>query len=170
MKQFTEISPADMGGNVFDTIGRDWMLITAAADGKVNTMTASWGGMGVLWGSDVVYIFVRRSRYTKEFIDASDRFSISLPDHGKYRDQLAYLGRVSGRDEDKISSAGLTVRYEDGVPFFDESRIAVICEKIARVPITTGEMLDPAIVEKWYADGDEHDMYVGRIVKVLREV
>ena len=55
--------------NPFDKIGKQWMLITSGDEDKANTMTASWGGVGVLWGSDVVYIFVRQSRYTKEFID-----------------------------------------------------------------------------------------------------
>lgn len=60
--------------NPFDKIGKQWMLITSGDEDKANTMTASWGGVGVLWGSDVVYIFVRQSRYTKEFIDKQDTF------------------------------------------------------------------------------------------------
>ena len=64
--------------NPFEAIGKKWMLISAKDGDKVNTMTASWGGMGVIWGEDVVYIFVRQSRYTKEFIDNSAYFSLSF--------------------------------------------------------------------------------------------
>ena len=66
---FKTITAEELNDNVFKMIGKDWLLVTAEKDGKANTMTASWGGVGVLWGSDVVYIFVRQSRYTKEFID-----------------------------------------------------------------------------------------------------
>ena len=82
--------------NPFDKIGKQWMLITSGDEDKANTMTASWGGVGVLWGSDVVYIFVRQSRYTKEFIDKTGHFSISFLGE-EYRKALQHLGTVSGR-------------------------------------------------------------------------
>ncbi len=64
--------PADMLElNPFTKIGKEWMLITAGNKEKANTMTASWGGLGVMWGKNVAYVFVRDSRYTKEFIDAN---------------------------------------------------------------------------------------------------
>ena len=101
--------------NPFDKIGKQWMLITSGDEDKANTMTASWGGVGVLWGSDVVYIFVRQSRYTKEFIDKTGHFSISFLGE-EYRKALQHLGTVSGRDGDKISEAGVSVAYENGIP------------------------------------------------------
>ena len=105
--------------NPFDKIGKQWMLITSGDEDKANTMTASWGGVGVLWGSDVVYIFVRQSRYTKEFIDKTGHFSISFLGE-EYRKALQHLGTVSGRDGDKISEAGVSVAYENGIPYIDE--------------------------------------------------
>ena len=87
-----------MSFNPFTKIGNEWMLITAEAGGKVNTMTASWGGMGVLWGKNVAFIFIRNSRFTKEFVDNSCNFSLGIFDHEKYADMLGYMGRVSGRD------------------------------------------------------------------------
>ena len=35
-----------------------WALLTAGKDGKVNTMTISWGGTGFIWNKHVVFIFV----------------------------------------------------------------------------------------------------------------
>ena len=96
-----EINPLDLSENVFKVIGKDWFLITDDKDGKCNAMTASWGGMGVLFNKNVVTIYVRPSRYTKSFLDADDRFSLCVMPE-KYRDQLKYCGKVSGRDEDKI--------------------------------------------------------------------
>ena len=92
--------------NPFKLIGKDWMLISAEKDNNVNTMTASWGGVGVMWGKNVAYIVIRDSRYTKEFIDGSDTFSLSFfdSDDVKIRESLSYLGSVSGRNENKIKN------------------------------------------------------------------
>ena len=113
MSNFKEITPEEYKGNVFNDIGKKWMLITAAKDGKVNTMTASWGNMGVMWGKDIVSVFIRQTRFTKEFVDNADCFSISFLDHEKYAKELSYLGTVSGRDEDKINKANLHVEFRN---------------------------------------------------------
>ena len=90
--------------NPFTKIGKEWALVTTNADTKDNTMTISWGGMGVMWGKNVVYVFIRDTRYTKEFIDKNEFFSISFLDE-TYRQALNYCGAHSGRDEDKIANA-----------------------------------------------------------------
>ena len=77
--------------NPFTKIGKEWALVTAGSREKANTMTVSWGGVGVLWGKNVAFIFVRDSRYTKEFIDANEFFSITFLS-GQYRDALNYQG------------------------------------------------------------------------------
>ena len=87
--------------------------------------------MTVIWGEDVVYIFVRQTRYTKEFIDGSDYFSLSFFDE-EYRKKLAYLGKTSGRDEDKINKAELTVKHENDIPYFEESDTVILYEKLSR--------------------------------------
>lgn len=102
--------------NPFTLIGKQWMLITAEKDGKVNTMTASWGGLGEIWEQSAAYIVVRPQRYTKEFLDAADTFSLTFFEES-YRKTLSYLGTVSGREEDKIAKPGLTIAHS-GVPLF----------------------------------------------------
>ena len=117
MSDFREVQPKDFAISPFHAIGSDWMLITAEKEGRVNTMTASWGGLGVIWGRNAAYVFVRDSRYTKEFMDASDTFSLTFFDREKYADMLAYMGKVSGRDEDKIARWNLSVEHTDGTSF-----------------------------------------------------
>ena len=75
---FKEIPLTDLQFNPFTKIGSEWMLITAGNEKKFNTMTASWGGMGVLWGKNVVTTYIRPQRYTKEFVDANDTFTLSF--------------------------------------------------------------------------------------------
>ena len=96
----------EISKNVFDMIGKQWMLVGAAKDGKVNAMTASWGGLGVMWGKNVAFVFIRQTRYTKEFVDNGETFSLSFFGDDQ-RKMLNYMGTVSGRDADKVSECGL---------------------------------------------------------------
>lgn len=151
--------------NAFDKIGKQWMLITAKDGDKVNTMTASWGGFGVLWGKNVAYIFVRQSRYTKEFIDKSDTLSLGFFAEDK-RALLGYMGKVSGRDEDKIAKMGLTVKLIDDIPVFEGAEETLLCRKLFAGPISPENFIDKDIDGKWYADKDYHTMYVVEIMDI----
>ena len=151
--------------NPFTKIGKEWALVTAGTKTKANTMTVSWGGVGVLWGKNVVFIFVRDSRYTKEFIDAGDFFSVSFM--GKeYKEALSYCGSHSGRDGDKIAGAGLTWNYKHSIPFIDEGSFVLLCQKLSATKLTEDSFLSPEVA-KWYADGDMHTMYVGEIIELM---
>ena len=153
--------PIDMlNMNPFTKIGKEWALISAGDKNKCNTMTVSWGGVGVLWGKNVVYIFIRDSRYTKEFIDNGEFFSMSFFNE-KYRDALSYCGKESGRNvDDKFKGAGLTPAFRHNIPYPDEANLVLLCRKMAAVPITEDTFVDPQIMPKWYSDNDMHVMYV----------
>ena len=71
---FREIRAEELSFNPFDKIGKEWMLITAGDEAKHNTMTASWGGLGIMWGKKVATVYIRPQRYTKEFVDQNERF------------------------------------------------------------------------------------------------
>ena len=166
MNTFKTITPEEFSANTFSTIGKDWMLITAEVDGKVNTMTASWGGLGVLWNKNVAYIFIRPQRYTKEFVDASSHLSLCVLDEG-FCKELTYLGTVSGRDEAKIEKAGLTVCHEDGVPYFDQSKIVLVCRKLFAQQLDPACFVDKDIEPKVYPNKDYHVMYVCEVEKIM---
>lgn len=153
--------------NPFSKIGKEWMLITAGNKEKANTMTASWGGVGVLWGKNVVYVFIRDTRYTKEFIDKEDTFSLTFLDES-YRSALKYLGAVSGRDEDKIGGARMHLDYyQDQTPYIDEGNLVIVCRKMSATRMTEEQFIDPEIADQWYSDGNMHTMYIGEILEVL---
>lgn len=163
-----EVLHSEWNENIFKTIGKDWLLITAEKDGKQNTMTASWGGVGYLWNRNVAYIFIRPQRYTKEFVDSADKLSLSvLP--GKYRKELAYLGKASGRDEDKISNTNLTVKKYEDVPYFEEARLTFICKKLYAQDLGEQHFIEKGIVDQWYQEKDFHTMYVVEIEKILEK-
>ena len=156
-----KVSVYDLKQNVFSEIGKNWTLITAKkADGTVNTMTASWGAMGLLWGKETITVYIRQSRYTKEFVDAGEYFTVSLYDG--YKKELGLLGSKSGRDTDKIKEAGFTLTEVEGQPTFAESKCTFVCRKMYQDDIPMDAM-SRDVQDKWYADGDYHTMYIAEI-------
>jgi flavin reductase (DIM6/NTAB) family NADH-FMN oxidoreductase RutF len=165
MKDFNKITPDLIGENIFKLIGEDWMLITAGNKEKANTMTASWGGMGVLWHLPVCFAFIRKSRYTYEFAERESLFTLSFFNE-TYRDTLNYCGAHSGRNEDKIVNCGLTlVETENGAPAFNEASLVVECRKIYFDDIIPEHFLDSRI-NRNYPSQDYHRMYIGEVIGV----
>ncbi len=152
--------------NPFTKIGKEWALVSSGSKKTANAMTISWGGMGVLWGKNVVFVFIRDSRFTKELIDEGDFFSLSFLDE-TFREALSYCGSHSGRYEDKVEAAGLTFNYKHSIPFIDEGNLILLCEKLSATRITEDSFLSPMIADKWYGDGDMHTMYVAEVIDVL---
>ena len=104
---FREVKPEELTMNPFTKIGKEWLLITAGNEEKCNTMTASWGAMGVMWGKNAVTVYIRPQRYTKEFVDREETFTISVLGED-YRKALNYCGTVSGKIS--IRNAGVSIR------------------------------------------------------------
>lgn len=161
-----ELKLADFSENVFTKIGKEWMLVGASKDGKSNAMTASWGGLGIMWGKEVAFVFIRESRYTKEFVDESERFSLSFFSD-EYKKMLGYMGKVSGRDENKIEKANLKLVKEFDVPVFEEASMTMICRKLYRQSMNADNFTDKTCIDRWYGDNDYHTMYVAEIEKII---
>lgn len=154
--------------DVFSLIGDRWMLVAATdKSGRSNAMTASWGGLGVLWGKKVAFVFIRPQRYTKKFVDEADVFSLSFFDD-KYKKMLGYMGKVSGKDEDKISKSGLTLSDRNGAPFFAEASLTLICRKMYRQTLKEENFIDKSNIGKWYPQKDYHDVYVAEITEEIK--
>lgn len=167
MKNFKEIAAAEFSARPVDLFHDNWMLITAGTREKFNTMTASWGGLGEMWGLPAAFVVIRPQRYTKTFVDACGRFSLSFPP-AEFKKQMAYLGKVSGRDEDKIAKSGLTPVFDAaGTPFFEESSAVLLCRKLYAQPMAPEFFVDRALDAKWYPQRDHHTLYVAEIEKVL---
>lgn len=161
-----QIEINEFSENPFKLIGSDWMLITAKKGEKTNMMTASWGGVGILWNKPVATIYVRPQRYTKEFIDNEEYFSLCvLPE--EYRQILNYCGTKSGRDEDKIAETKLTIDESEKAPIFKESRLILICKKLYAQDLTEQSFIDKSLVEKNYQAKDFHTIYIAEIEKIL---
>ena len=159
---FHEKEIKDVNLNPFTTYSKDWVLITAKRGNQVNTMTAAWGGFGHVWNHNVATVYIRPQRYTKEFVDAGETFSIAVfPE--EYREKLIYFGRTSGRDEDKITKAGLTVEYYDGTPYFAEAKQVFIVKKLYAQELKEENFIDTSVVDNVYPEKDFHTLYIGSV-------
>lgn len=165
---FHEKDIASLSFNPFTKISQEWMLITAGSEEKCNTMTASWGGVGILWGKSVSFIFIRPSRYTLEFLEAGDYYSLSFFAPGD-RAALNYCGSHSGRDGDKLKPAGLTPVYTENAPYFEEAQTVLICRKLYGQKLEPSAFADSSLDGKNYPQKDYHKLFVGEIVKVLEK-
>ena len=161
---FKEISAKEIDGNLIEAIADEWMLITAGNSEKYNTMTASWGYMGELWGADSAVVFVRPQRYTLEFLNSNDYFTLSF--YGDQKQIHKVCGSMSGRDVDKAELASLTPKFDEAAPYFEQARMVIICKKQYTDTLKAENFTDTAPLERWY-DGDLHHIFVGKIEKVL---
>ncbi len=160
---FKKVDPKALDFNVFSAIGDQWMLITAGTPENCNTMTASWGGLGVLWGVPMAIAYIRPQRYTKQFVDENEYFTLSFFSE-QYRKQLSLCGSKSGRDIDKIKECGFTVMAGEGnAPYFAQANLVLVCRKRMVMPMDPGAIPED-VKEKWY-NNDYHDIYWGEIVE-----
>ncbi|MCR4615456.1 MAG: flavin reductase family protein [Clostridiales bacterium] len=162
---FKEINIRDLKESPVKMISEDWTLISAGNADGWNTMTASWGGVGELWNKDVAFIFIRPQRYTYEFIEKSEYFTLSFFG-GEKRDELALCGSVSGRDVNKAEKTGFTPVFDGDSVYIQQAKTVIVCRKLAFLDIDPKGFLNDKIMA-CYTNGDYHRMYVGQIVKVL---
>lgn len=159
-----EIDISSLSFNPFERIGQDWCLISAGNEEAYNTMTASWGGVGVLWNKSVATVYIRPQRYTKKFVDESDMFTLAFFPDG-YRDALVFCGKYSGRDYDKAKETGLTPLFADGSVAFEEANLILVCRKLYAQEMCAESFVDRDVLERNYPGRDLHTVYVGEIVK-----
>lgn len=159
-----EISAKEINDNLIKAISDEWMLITAGNADGYNTMTASWGFVGEMWGEDSVAVMVRPQRYTMEFIEKNDRFTLSF--YGDRKDIHKVCGYKSGRNTDKAAECGLTPAFEDGTVYFKQARLVMVCKKQYMSRLEEKCFIDKEPL-KWYPEKDYHNMIIGKIEKVL---
>ena len=166
---FKKIAPKELKENPFSLIGDKWMLITAGTEERCNTMTASWGGLGVIWGAPAATCYIRPQRYTKEFIDQEEYFTLTFFGE-EYRKALSLCGSKSGRDIDKVKECGFTVKTaECGAPYFEQAELVLVCRKLYADDLRPEKFTDQSLDGRWYPEHDYHRMYVGEVVQVLKK-
>jgi flavin reductase (DIM6/NTAB) family NADH-FMN oxidoreductase RutF len=161
---FNKIEPTNLTDNFIKTIGNEWMLITAGTPEKFNTMTASWGAMGVLWNKHIAICFIRPIRYTFAFANENEIFTLSFFT-AKERKILNYCGSNSGRNVDKIAKTGLIpLLTGNGGITYEQARLCIECRKIYYDDLKPEHFLNPAIDKLNYPEKSYHRFFIGEII------
>ena len=163
---FRKIDISELSFNPFDKIGKQWMLITCGNSDKYNTMTASWGQLGVLWNKNVLTCYIRPNRYTYEFIEKEECFTASFFDE-EYRKALSFCGSHSGRDCNKAKETGLTSAEIDGCISFSEAELILVCRKLYSYDLQErGFLTNDGIPNQFFGSDPYHRAYISEIVGV----
>ncbi len=156
----------EFNADVFGQFDKKWALLTAGKEGSFNTMTISWGSLGTLWGKDVATVYVRKSRYTHDFMDREDYFTISFfPE--EYKKILSVLGSKSGRDINKMEGMGLSAKILEKGVTFEEAELTLVCKKLFVTELSC-EDIPEDIVKAFYEGQTPHDMYIGEVVDIIK--
>ena len=154
-------------GHILESVGKG-ILLTAAAEGSVNTMTIGWGTLGIQWGKPIFIAFVRESRFTKALLDKNPEFTVNIP-VGEYDPSILKIcGTKSGRDMDKFRELGLTPEEPETitVPGIRQFPLTLECKVIYKQD-QDPDAIHPDNIERYYqrADqkGDYHTAYYGQI-------
>ena len=153
--------------DIFSQFDKKWALLTAGKKEKFNTMTISWGGLGTIWNKPVATVYVRKSRYTKEFMDKEEYFTVSFYPE-KYKKTLGVLGAKSGRSMDKMFASGLTPEVAGESMSFKEAEMTLVCRKLFVQELRKSRM-PKEIAAGFYADDDMHIMYIGEVVDIIKK-
>ncbi|MBQ7636171.1 MAG: flavin reductase [Lachnospiraceae bacterium] len=152
--------------DIFKQFDKKWALLTAGTEDRFNTMTISWGGLGTIWNKPVATVYVRKSRYTHEFMENNEYFTVSFYPE-EFKKVLGVLGSKSGRDMDKMKASGLTAVKAGESMSFKEAEVTLVCKKLFRQSLLT-ENMPKDIANTMYADNDIHDMYIGEVVEIIK--
>lgn len=162
---YRTVEPKNIKDNLIKCLADEWALITAGNKDGYNMMTASWGFMGEMWGNDSVAVVIRPQRYTMEFIEKNDYFTVSF--YGDRKDIHKVCGSKSGRDIDKTKETGLTPVKSEKYVYFKEARMVLVVKKQFVSRMSEENFIDKTILDKWYPQKDYHNLIIGKIEKVL---
>lgn len=154
--------------NAFDLF-KDWAITMVEHNNFVNPMTIGWGGLGILWRKPCCSVYIHKTRYSKELFDQESYFSVSCYDMSKYKEQLSYFGTISGKNENKTQKSGLTLKYNQGIPYFEEAEVVIFCKKMGQTDMTLEQVYEKNIKE-WYDKDGVHTIYFGEIVDIFIKV
>ncbi|MCD7898695.1 MAG: flavin reductase [Bacteroides sp.] len=168
--QYERILPTELTDNVIELIGKEWMLITAGDKSSYNMMTASWGGMGFIWQKPSTFIFVRSHRYTYQFLQREESFTISFLGE-QNRKALTICGSKSGRDTDKVNETGLTpIETPSRLMSFEEARMIIECKKMFVQELNINNLREPykqQIIKDAYTKEDiQHQQFISEIKNI----
>ncbi|MDR1981716.1 MAG: DUF4468 domain-containing protein [Tannerellaceae bacterium] len=165
MEGYRHMAPGNIPGNIIKMLSEDWMLITAGNETAFNMMTASWGGLGHLYGKPVAFCFINPARFTYRLMEENDTYTLTFYTEA-YRSALEYCGKASGKDTDKVKGSGLTpITTPSGSKAFSEAWMIIECRKLIAQSLNA-ESLNAEKLRKEWTGREMHKMFAGEIIHV----
>lgn len=162
---FKEITVKEITKSACTMFSEGWAIVSAGNENDYNGMTVSWGCLGHVWRKDVANVYVRPTRYTYKYFEENDYFTVCIF-KGDFKKDLTYVGKHSGRDEDKFAKTDLDYSFIDGLPVVNQAEYVLLCKKAYAHDIIRPEFIDKS-VEAFYQDDNLHRSYYGVIEKVF---
>ncbi len=153
--------------NFAEKINNGALLTATKRNGEINTMTVSWGSVGILWNKEICTVFVRPQRFTYEFCEDGKTLTLSFFG-SKRRDTLAYCGTKTGRDVDKFEACGLKHELKDDACIFDDAEVTLVLKKLYAQDLK-GECFCDSSPLVNYKNNDFHRAYTCEILDVIKK-
>lgn len=153
--------------NIFELFLNQWALLTAGNKEDFNSMTIAWGTMGTLWNKSVITVYVNPLRYTYDFMNKNDLFTVDFFP-AKYHKELGLMGSRSGRDGDRLKGTSLTPCFLDNAVHYKEAELSFICKKLYTQDLVKSS-IPQELAKQFYApEHQAHRMYVGEVIDVIQ--
>ena len=152
--------------NIFNEFADGLVLVTAGNKDRYNTMTIGWGSLGTLWSKSICNVYVKKNRYTHNFMDTNECFTVSFFDK-QYQKDLTILGTKSGKDVDKVSLTSLTPLYKNNIVYFKEAKYTLVLKKIYTHNFNINA-IPTELKDHYYSVEPEHTMYVGEVIEIIK--
>ena len=152
--------------DILNKFHKQWALLSAGTPDNFNAMTVSWAGLGTLWNVPVATVYVRTNRYTHEFMDNNDYFTVSFYPESMKK-ELGVFGSKSGRDINKMNYPGLTPKVAGPSMTYAEAEVTLVCKKLFMQQLDISKMPED-VQEKFYKGDYPHDMYIGEVVDLIQ--
>ena len=152
---------------MLDLFNKSWALVSAGGIDDFNTMTVSWGSLGTLWNRSIATVYIKPCRYTHEFMEKNERFTICFFDE-EFKKDLTLLGSRSGRDEDKVALTRLDPQSLGDCITFRQAKVTLVCHKIYRADFDPS-VIPAEVMDKYYSLEAPHTMYIGEIEDMIFE-
>lgn len=166
---FEKISIFDVNENAVKLFKIDNPIVVFGDINKHNGLTVAWGTLGCLWSKDIATVYVKPNRYSFEFANNCEYFSIVWFDESIRKEINRVYGSMSGKNVDKEKLCNLTPIELDNSVAYKEASLVIVCKKIYQNPLNKDNILSEEVLSKpLYQDGLFHSEYYGEIVSVYK--
>ena len=145
-------------------------VLSAGNKDSHNSCVIGWGLLGVAWSKPLFIVYVKPDRYTYQFMETTEFFTVNFIKKSLYKKFRIY-GNKSGRDINKEEESGAQIQFLDnGGITFKEAEEVYVCKVMARTYFDEKNLSKEIIDFYDKASGlfkqtkEPHGVYIGEII------